>query len=167
VNVADLQKHLNDLTLFVETSGGKKGAAELRAVADGLQPFRELSLKELVGILARAAEPPGREAPARKAAAPRKKPRADPGPVAKRLRELYDRATDPTVTREHIDAELKGLEPLSKDGLKTVARALDLVVPGSWSADEIAKQIGLKIHTRRDVAGRARMHGMPEPSSKE
>jgi hypothetical protein len=163
VNVADLQQHLNDTARMLELAGGRKGATELQAVAEALRPFRDRSLRDLASVLARAAEPPRVDDAVPKAAPARRKPAADPSAIAARLRSVYDRAADASTTRELIDAELQTLKGMKKAGLKVVAKALEIEVPGKWTAQEITKQIGLKIHTRRDVAGRSKMHGIPEP----
>lgn len=181
MTVADLQRHLIELSRLLDSSGGSAGAAELRHLADGFHPFREQSLNDFAAFLARpkppaepAAEPrkpppvePATPPPVKPPAKAKKKGAVDVASVAASVRSLYDQAASPSMTRERIDRELEVIKPLSKDALKQVAQAIEIKVPGGWGKEKIAQEIALKIHTRRDVAGRAQLHGIPEPSPKK
>src|SRR5436190_23113405 len=51
VNVAELQKYLQDLSDFVEGAGGKKVADDLRAVVGALKPFSARPVKQFAEFL--------------------------------------------------------------------------------------------------------------------
>ncbi len=141
MNVGDIQVFLRHLGALLAAHQGKKPAAEFDAVCDGLEPFREQTLGRFSRFLQDCAEyqrsgvvpAGGRGARARKPAAPRA---AGGRPALKRkddvqaveeaaavLRGLLDRATDPALTHEAIEAEVARIDAtFDAEGLKAVAR---------------------------------------------
>ncbi len=153
MNVAELQKYLRDLSDFVEGAGGKRVADDIRAAADAFRPFAGRTVRQFADFLAKAEEydrtgqlaaPP---APARKKAV-----KVNPEEVADRVKKLYDRVLDPTVSSEEVEQTLQPLDALTKDGLLTVALALGLP-PGLKSKTKpvLTEVIRSTVRDRRDM----------------
>jgi hypothetical protein len=137
VNVGDVQVFLRNLGTLLAAHQGKKPAADFNAFCDGLDPFRDQPLPLFAELLRAAAEyrrsgilpaPSARPARVRKPAAgkPILKRKDDVEAIAQAaatLQSLFDRATDPTLTHEVIEAEVNRLErEFDAEGLKAVAR---------------------------------------------
>jgi hypothetical protein len=139
VNIGDVQIFLRNLGGLLAAHQGKKPAADFDAFCDGLDPFRELALAPFAQLLRDADEyqrtgillVPAKKT--RKAATPRagtaKQPLKKKDDVqavdeaAATLQSLFDRATDPALTHEAIEAEVSRIErEFDGEGLKTVAR---------------------------------------------
>jgi hypothetical protein len=168
MKVADLQQHLADLGRMLEAAGAKPVAADLSAIQAGLTPFRDLPLKGFADFLVRAeAYRTGGEVPtgASKAGgsgkgAPGKtsaKPAPDANALAQEVRHLYDRAADPSVTTEQIDALAGRLTALPQKGLVVVAEAIDMKGMKSKKKDDILSAIRNRIHTRKGASQKAGM----------
>jgi hypothetical protein len=169
MKVADLQQHLADLGRMLEAAGAKSVATDLAAIQKGLSPFRELPLKGFADFLVRAeAYRAGGEVPpvapksggkgkgaAAKAAAKPALP--DAAALAQEVRSLYDRAADPAVTAEQIDALGGRLAGLTKDGLVAVAEAIDMRGMKSKKKDEILAAIQNRIRTRKGATQKVGM----------
>jgi hypothetical protein len=166
VKVADLQQHLADLTRLLESSGAKVVATDLAAIRDGLAPFRELPLKEFAGFLVRAeaysrgevpvAAPKGtRGAPKAKAAPKIKPPPADANAVCAEIKEMYERAANPTVSAEQIEAACGRARGLSKQAVLTIAEEIGLKGFKSKSKDAILNAIRQRIFGRKGGTIRA------------
>src|SRR5262245_38892586 len=110
MNVANLRQHLADLGNLLEASGAKAVSKDLAALAEALKPFQERTLQDFARFLGKAREQeagggrapektkegkPGRTSPA--------KPKPDPEEVARRVRQVYDRAGDLSMKPEEID----------------------------------------------------------------
>jgi hypothetical protein len=126
VNVEEFQLHLSNLSKLLRRAGGKKVADDLEDVCAGLQPYRERRLKDLLGMIAEA-EAVIRNGPPGPKPAGRSRKKANPDEVAQainRVRDLYNRATDPAVSREDIDTACKQLGDLdaAKPSLEALAR---------------------------------------------
>jgi hypothetical protein len=130
VNVDELQLHLSNLAHLLENAGAGKTANALTGLRQRLQPYRDRKLTDLLALLDQAEEIVRTGTPPpRKGAGGKKK--ADPQALeaaGNRIVELYQRAKDPDVTRDHIEAafaELERLDPtLTK--LKELAKRLDI-----------------------------------------
>src|SRR4051812_6695667 len=109
MNVADLQQHLEDLARLLRSSGAKSVADDLASTCAGLAPFPGATLKEFAAFLIRSeafsrGEVPIKGKPAKSAAAPSKTVPPDVELLARDVREIYDRAADPSVTIDQINA---------------------------------------------------------------
>jgi hypothetical protein len=137
VNVGDVQTFLRNLGTLLAAHQAKKPAADFDAFCDGLDPFRDQPLSVFAELLRAADEyrrtgilptPPAKAARTRKPAAgkPVLKRKDDVAAVeqaAATLQALFDRATDPTLTHEAIEAEVNRLDrEFDAEGLKAVAR---------------------------------------------
>jgi hypothetical protein len=142
MNVGDVQLFLRNLGTLLAAHQGKKPAADFDAFCDGLDPFRDQALTAFAELLSAAAEyrrtgilptPTARPVRSRKPATG--KPAAGK-PILKRkddvdaveaaagtLQALFERATDPALTHEAIEAEVSRVErEFDAEGLKAVAR---------------------------------------------
>jgi hypothetical protein len=141
VNVGDLQQFLRSLGTLLAANQGKAPAKEFDAFCDGLAPFRDQGVAAFAQFLRDAEEykrtgavPASRKAAARKPravkpAAPKRQPLKKKDDVqaveeaAAVLQGLYDRATDPALTHEAIEAEVDRIDrEFDGEGLKAVAR---------------------------------------------
>jgi hypothetical protein len=140
VNIGDVQSFLRNLGTLLAAHQAKKPAADFDAFCNGLDPFRDQALETFAVFLNTAAEyqrtgilPVQPVKKARKPAAPKTgtakpalKKKDDMHAVeeaAALLQNLFDRATDPTLTHEAIEAEVNRIErEFDGEGLKAVAR---------------------------------------------
>lgn len=129
MKVADLQKYLRALAEAVSAAKGLT-AKDLADVANQLGPFANLSVADFAQFLQLAweykttgkiAEPQyskgGRGGVVSKAA----KGSMSPADAVGRVKALYDRATDPAMTREYVECEVRTLASLTKAQLDSVA----------------------------------------------
>jgi hypothetical protein len=160
VTVAELQLLLSDLAKFLRASEGAKVAGELEYIAARLGPFREYKLKGFADFLEQAeAYSRGALAPKAKAGAA-KKGKADPAAIDEAchgILELYNKAIDPSVTVEYIEAAVFGLQKLDppKARLAEMARQLGYSQRFKSEADVI-KAIRQKIIGRKGAFERPR-----------
>jgi hypothetical protein len=128
MTVATLDTFLRRLADVMEAADGKAaGIKDVRALADRLRPFGEMSLAAFGEFLVKAEAYSrgdleavfGKKPPARKS-----KPAADPNRVpaaVERLKTLHGRALDPSVTPESVRATVLGFQALTKAELDQVA----------------------------------------------
>lgn len=134
MKVAELQSFVKTLVQPLSSVGvSKTVCTNLEDVAAALEPFRDLSLSQLADFLAKAEEfqrtgvlaTPAKPARARAA-------KASPLSVAEavqKVRDLYERAADPTLTYAAIDAEIQLLnKALLKDPILAVATEMGIVL---------------------------------------
>src|SRR5262249_50742357 len=106
VTVAELQLLLSDLSRFLRAAASSQAAAELEYVSAKLLPFGQYKLRAFADFLEKA-EAYSRGEPAPKKPARAGKVKADPTALdqaCERVRQLYDRAIDPAVGVEQIEA---------------------------------------------------------------
>lgn len=172
MKVADLQQHLADLARWLGAAGAGKVGKDLEAIREGLAPFREQSLTDFAAFLSRA-ETYARtgEVPLKgRAAATTNKPRAtrpkppatDTEPLAREVQHLYDRAADPTVTREMIETTVARLKPLKKPELVTIADRIGLLGQSRKTLEQIRQGIQDRILARKGATQRAGLIDRPE-----
>jgi hypothetical protein len=164
VNVADLQQHLADLQRLLEAAGAKGAVlADLSAIGNGLRPFRQHSLKDFADFLVRAEAFSRGEVPV----VPEKKPRKvtpaprskektpDPATMAEEAKRVYAQAPNPSFTVDTLDELAGRLEKLNKDGLLTVAAALELKFNKSATKPKILQEIRNLIVDRKGSTDRS------------
>lgn len=158
MTVGDLQQFVRSLGAAVAGAGAKSVGNDLERIAAGLQPFETLNLTQFADFLAQAetyartgvlpATGKGRKAAAKPDSA--ESIRA----AAQRVRDLYDRAVDPSLQYAAIDAELKAVEKqLNKDEAVQVAR--EFGIAASLKTKKAAVEaIKRKITERKESAER-------------
>jgi hypothetical protein len=125
VNVDALQLHLTNLSRILRDGGGKTTANELDEFVQLLEPHRNKKMKELFALIANAEEiikkgvAPGKQA---------KTSTQDLDRLSAHVVDLYNRASDPAVSREDIIAAFVNL-----DKAKPTVKFLE----------QTAKQIGI------------------------
>ncbi len=129
MKVAELQSFVKTLVQPLSSVGvSKTVCGNLESVAAGLELFRDLTIAQFADFLAKAEEYQRTgvlSAPAKSARVKKAKPSPISVPEAvQRVRDMYERATDPTLTYPAIDAEIDKLEVLSKDGILAVAKEM-------------------------------------------
>jgi hypothetical protein len=142
VTVAELQLLLSDLGKFLRASEAAKVAGELDFISVKLQPFREYKLRAFAdfleqaeaysrGALASGKSKGGRQRKAKPAEATAEQ-------ACQRTLDLYNRAIDPSVTGEQIEAAVKALEGMD---------------PAKARLDDLARQMGYsqKFKSKADV----------------
>jgi hypothetical protein len=141
MNVADLQRFLGSLaTIFAAKSGSPH--ADMTALVEVLEPFKELSLAAFEAKLKLAKEyeetgkitvPPSR--PKKGSATPRaervpthtKNDTAAINEAVEELEKLYSHAADPDLTYSTIEATIRKIhDSFDKDGLKEVAKGFKI-----------------------------------------
>jgi hypothetical protein len=154
VNVAELQQHIRSLGLFLASVGSRPAAAELEYLSERLAPFQGQKLKAFADFLtaaearARGEPPPGRKPPK-----PRKLAK-DPRQATDRVFQAYTRATDPTLTRDEIEAAVADLDGLKKTDLDGLARRIEIGQKFGKIAD-VVQAIRQKIFDRKGAFERA------------
>jgi hypothetical protein len=169
MKVADLHQHFTDLGRLLSASGAKGVAADLAAVCQGLEPFRDFPLKNFAEFLVKAegyysrGEVPatptkgGRGGKQRTTGGGAKVAKPDVATLTREVRELYDRAGDPSVTPEQIDEATRRLGGLTKDELAKVAEALEMKGMKSKKKDVIQEAIRQRILARKGTSQRVGM----------
>lgn len=136
MTIGDVQTCLRSLAGLLAAHQGKKPAADFDAFCEGLDPFREQPIGMFAQFLRDAAEyrrtgivpaptKAGRAAKVSRAKSALKKKDDLPAieEAAATLQQLFDRATDPSVTHEAIEAAVGQIErAFDAEGLKAVAR---------------------------------------------
>jgi hypothetical protein len=154
VNVAELQQHIRSLGSFLASVGSRPAATELEYLSERLTPFQGQKLKAFADFLtaaearARGEPPPGRKPPT-----PRK-PAKDPQQATDRVFQAYIRATDPSLTRDEIEAAVTDLNGLKKADLESLARRIDIGQKFARIAD-VVQAIRQKIFDRKGAFERA------------
>lgn len=185
MNIGDLQGFLRSLSGLLAAHQGKKPAGDFDAFCDGLEPFRDQPIPAFTLLLGaadeyrrtgvlpavpagRARKPAARTAGA-KTALKKKDDLQAVAEAAAALQQLLDRATDPALTHEAIEAEVARIETaFDSDGLKAVARQFGIASGLSSKAATKAKILG-RIAERKgrhergeviaEVARAAEVHG--------
>jgi hypothetical protein len=163
MNVGDLQQHLSHMSSWLAAAGVKgTPQPDLKAMVEGLTPFREHSLKDFAAFLIKAetfvrtGELPVKGG-ARRSASPRQ-PKAPPPDAAQLSQEalrLYEQAADSAVTKEHIDLLLGRIGKMTKDGLLAIAGALEIKLPKSVTKPKVLQEIQKRIFDRKAIYQRA------------
>lgn len=150
MKVAELQHSLGHIVAFAKSAGASdKVTAELDRALQCFDPFKEKTLTEFSDFLRRADEfdrTGALQPPARKAAKPRtpKAAALTADAAAQIFTSLHDRATDPTLTYEEIDAALAPLDKLKIPQLLEVAAKVNVTVP-SKPKKEIVRELTSRI----------------------
>jgi hypothetical protein len=175
MKMADLKQHLADLTKVLDSAGAGKGViADLRSIVEGLAPFNEFALKDFAGFLVRAEAYSRGEVLVKGIKAPPKSPsksgakgtQGDPATLAQEAKRVYEEAAYPTVTVEIIDSLAGRIGNLSKDGMLTVAAALDLRFSKAATKGSVVDAIRKRILDRKGVFQRTGLLGRSSaPSS--
>jgi hypothetical protein len=173
MNVGDLQQHLVHMSSWLAAAGVKgTPQPDLKAMVEGLTPFRDHSLKDFAAFLIKAetfvrtGELPVKGG-ARRSASPRK-PKAPPPDAAQLSQEalhLYQQAADSAVTKEHIDLLLGRVGQLTKDGLLGIAGALEIKLAKSATKSKILQEIQKRIFDRKAIYQRAGLINLNEETS--
>ncbi len=163
MKVADLHKHLDDLGRFLKEAGASAAIVnDLKAIGEGLKPFADQPLKAFADFLVRAeayaregivSTGKGTKKPGARNAS--KTPSADCEALAREVRDLYDRAANPAVTVELIDALQGKLAGLTKDNVVLIADTIDLKGMKSKSKNDIVGTIVQRIKARKGATQRA------------
>lgn len=157
MTVGTLQKHLRDLAGFLATTGGKKVAEDLTAVADGLSLFADQQFGEFAAFL-KTADEYRRTGVLPVKASPSSKPKAESAllPAARSsLGELYAQARTLTADqiRSGVDAATKKLKAPELKQLAEVveigSRVNKLTMP------KIVEAILKAVMDRKDMADRS------------
>jgi hypothetical protein len=163
MTVADLLVHLEDMSRFLGAAGAKKVADDLDVVRDRLGVFQGYSLKAFGDFLVEA-ERFSREGPApgRPARTPRTRSagatqaRLTDQQLKDRTVELYQKATDPAISREMIEETVAHLDRLPRADLDAIARQL-LLTEVFRNKPSVIKAIGKAILDRKGSHERAQM----------
>jgi hypothetical protein len=160
MKVHDIERYLSDLARLMQAADAKKTAAGLSRVAEGLGPFREYELEAFAGFLTRAEEyhrtgvlpVTGRAAKAARPATPKTK--SDISAIRDEVKRTYDAAGTDGMTIEAIEAVGRKLQPLKKDELVEIARAIDLVGAERKTKADLVAQITNRIRSIKQSAVR-------------
>lgn len=87
-----------------------------------------------------------------------KKPEAEVDALAREVKDLYDRAADPSVTTEAIESMAAKLGTLKKDDLVRMSESIGLVGLKARSKGQIAKSIRDRITARKGATLRVRIN---------
>jgi hypothetical protein len=121
VIVADLQQFLLDLSKLLRASKGSAVASELEYACSRLSPFKDFNLKAFADFLDKAdAYSKGALAPKPKPPRGKKASAAEIEQVCQQALDLYNRAIDPNVTVELIEATVQALEAKDPSMLQLV-----------------------------------------------
>jgi hypothetical protein len=166
VTVGDVQTFLRSLSALLAANQGGKPATEFEAFCAGLDPFQTWKVADLAQFLKTAEQyqrtgelpvPTGRGGRAAKpratktAKVPLKKKTdvEDVQAAAAKLRDLYERATDPALSHEQIEAEVAQIHAaFDTEGLKAVAKEFG-VSSGLTSKDAARARILHRITERK------------------
>jgi hypothetical protein len=158
MNVAALQSFLKNLAGTLEQADGRAVAKDLEQVCQGLEPFRELRVKDFADFLVRAEQytrDPNLLTMGRRRGRPPAQP-ADPEKVrntALAVRSLEDRATDNSVSMADIKAQLDQLgQPLTGEEAVDVAREVGIAMEGRMTKAAALRQIRHRIEERKRSA---------------
>lgn len=144
MQVAQLRMFVENLARFLAESGGTQVGRELQRAADALRPFDQRTIAQFEEFLKRADQfdrtgqvPVSKRAGAGQSATDE----AKVAQAAEMMRQLYDRATDPALSYQQIDAEVAKLNrTLNKN--EAVAVAERLGVPRKKTKKDALAEIG-------------------------
>jgi hypothetical protein len=134
MTVAGLEKYLRGLADALGSARADAAAKDLLETADQLTPFGSLTVAEFARFLGLAWEykttgkvslpepvAPRRGGTRGGGGAGKKPATPDPATVTARVKDLHDRAIDPSVTRELVEQEIRSFGGLTKAQLDLVA----------------------------------------------
>jgi len=171
MNVADVQRHLDNLVRLLDDAGAKVGK-ELAEFRTGLDPFADMSLKQFVDLLTtmaafkRDGQLPAspKRAPAKTAAPKKTKPDSDA--LAAETKAFYERVMDPSITVADIDGLMGRLSELKGEGLRPVAAAVGVVVGKKVDTRKTLADIRRHIQERKGASQRAEhLHNPPSAAN--
>lgn len=153
MKVSDLQVILLRLDELLQTAGGKR-PGELAAFREGLEPFRDLTIKRFAAELRRLTDPDKADHPP---ALPRKSKAGktsglDVDEIAREVQTLYFRAAAPETTIDMIEETAKRLESLTKDALVKVAEGIELIGMDHKKKGSIVVAIKQRILSRKGAS---------------
>jgi len=161
MNVAALQSFLKNLATVMEQAEGRTIARELEQVCQGLEPFKELRIKEFAEFLIRAEQytrdpnllQMGRTR-SRRAAQPIDGEKVRTTAIA--IRSLEERAADGSITLNDIKTQLGQIgEPLTKEEALEVAKEVG-VTPTHQTKAAALREIRHRLEERKRTAAGSR-----------
>jgi hypothetical protein len=135
MTVADLQKILKSVAAAVEAAGAKNAGEELIALAAALQRHAQNSLAGFAQFVSTATA-------------------VGDSPLLKEMKSLYDRATDPSLTREGIVEKVRSYSGLKKAEIDAAVAGLGIKQKFKNKAEAIEALIN-HVMSRRGSAARA------------
>jgi hypothetical protein len=157
MKVDNFRIYLNELAKVIEASGGVTAAKPFRSLADGLDAFGGMDIKEFVEHIKKTdAHWKGDPPPTKPKREPKiKASRVNGAEIIAKVKELNEKATDLTISEETFVSGLVLLEKMSKADITKAAKGIDITVGKSWSIAKIAEEIRKTIIGRRDNQIRA------------
>lgn len=158
MTVAELQLLLSDMSKFLRAAEAKKVADDLEYIGVKLTPFKEYKLKAFADFVEKC-EAASRGEPSQKAKSNRGgKKKSDPAAIEQAIQRVlyvYDRATDPNVSLDQIEATVQTLQDLdaAKTKLVELAKKMGSTQKFRSKADAI-KAIRQKIVGRKGAFDR-------------
>jgi hypothetical protein len=159
MKVADLQQFLRQIGPFAKAAGASdKAAADFDRAGQCLEPFREQSLADFSDFVAKTAEYYTRTGefpqvvkPAKGKATTRtpKAPKISLTDAAATFQSLYDRATDPTLEYNTIEAEIDKFTPLTIAQLKELAKTVGITLAGKATKPLILDAFKSRVKERK------------------
>lgn len=145
MKVADLQDILTLVGQLLDTAGGRKGATEVAAFREALEPFRDMTASQLTNALRKLTDPPAKPKASGKAG---KLSPQDVEMLVNEVRSFYDRAGTPGTTVEAMDGIMQRLDAPAKDVLVRVADGIGLTGMKNKTKGAIAGEIRKRIEGR-------------------
>lgn len=159
--VSDLQNLLKGLSAFAASTNGKSSTIEMDMLVDGLQPFREKEIRAFLQLLVHAGgiDPltipsiagSNRKSPP-KSTKKQLKSNGDAQAIdqaVQQLRQLYDRATDPSLGYDEVGDTVKRIQDeFDLGGFKEVAKGFGIST-GISSKKGCYEKITDKINDRK------------------
>lgn len=170
MKVDDIQRYLSELARLVQAGDGKKAAAGLSRIVEGLQPFRDYDLEAFAGFLQRAEHYsrtgivdviPPKGGPRPKAPP---KPKGDATALRAEVERLYAAAGSQETTIEAIDALRDKLGPLKKGEVEEIAQAIGLVGMAKKTKPDISEAILARLRSIKQSAIRTSIIDRPSSS---
>ena len=154
MKVSDLQYMLDVIRQLLGSAGGK-GANELAEFRAALDPFRDLTAKQLTNELRKLTEAPKPVKQAGKKSG--KGPFIDVDALIVQMSALYDRAGSPTTTHAEVEEGTNRLTGLGKNDIVRVAEAIGLKGMKSKTIPTIVAEIRQRISARLGAGQRMEM----------
>jgi hypothetical protein len=156
VTVQELRETLTRLVGLLDAAGAKAATTrDLTEFVESTAPFGDLTLKAFVKLAEAGRMPP----PPKSQAAGKTK--ADPSAVLSEVRDLYERAADPTVTEDQVRAACGRLSALAKDALVRLADGIELLGMKAKKKDDIVAAITSRLLDRKGAAIRRQLIDRP------
>jgi hypothetical protein len=160
MKVRDIEQYFSDLAKLMQATDAKKSAAGLTRIAEGLRPFRECELEAFAGFLVRAEEyhrtgiVPATAKPAKPGHASSPKEKSDLSALLNEIKGLYYGAGSNGTTMEAIEGVGPKLQPLKKDEIVEIAKAIGLVGMEKKTKADLVEQIVSRIRSIKQSAMR-------------